>query len=352
MTIMPGDQRSRAAAFGVLSLLVAIVAVGFAPILTGCSSSRNASASSPAPLSTSTGNSAASTGTAGEPGGDGSAGSIKRRYLDVPYASKSAAEKLDVYLPGSGKGPFPVVLSIHGGAFAMGDKADGQLTPMLAGLDHGYAVVSANYRLSGEATFPAAIDDLKAAVRFLRAHAGKYDLDTDRIVAWGGSAGGNLAALLGTSGGVAALSDPSLGNASQSDRVQAVVDWFGPISFLKMDPEFKASGAGPANHDEAGSPESRYLGAALPTVPGRVRQADPTTYISAGDPPFLLEHGDKDANVPVQQSEEFAAALRKRLGAHEVRLEVIPGAGHMDHAFDTPGNLKLVFEWLDSRFEK
>jgi acetyl esterase/lipase len=328
----------------------AVLAAAFALILTGCSTSGSApSTTGPSPSATAA---AASAGAGGMPGVGTDTGSVKRKYLDVPYASKSSAQQLDVYLPNSGTGPFPVILSIHGGAFAMGDKADGQLAPMLAGLDRGYAVVSANYRLSGEATFPAAIDDVKAAVRFLRANAAKYDLDTDRIVAWGGSAGGNLAALLGTSGAVAALSDPSLGNASQSDKVQAVIDWFGPIAFLQMDPEFRASRAGLANHDEASSPESQYLGAALPTVPGKVRAANPTTYISTDDPPFLIEHGEMDANVPVQQSQRFAKALSKVLGADKVTLKIIPGAGHMDPAFDTPANLKLVFDWLDKRFNK
>jgi acetyl esterase/lipase len=286
------------------------------------------------------------------PGGGADTSAVRTKYLDVAYATQSPAEKLDIYLPNSGTGPFPVILSIHGGAFLMGDKADGQLTPMLAGLDRGYAVVSVNYRLSGEATFPAAINDVKAAVRFLRANAAKYDLDSSRIAAWGGSAGGNLASLLGTSGGVAALSDASLGDASQSDEVQAVVDWFGPIAFLQMDPQFEASGAGPANHDAADSPESQYLGAALPTVPDKVAAADPTTYITTDDPPFLIEHGDLDANVPVEQSQDFAAALARVLGADSVTLKILPGAAHADPAFQTPANVELVLDWLDARLDR
>ena len=273
-------------------------------------------------------------------------------YLDLAYARASKSQKLDIYVPGAGSAPYPVILAIHGGAFQRGDKAHTQLSPMLSGLSRGYAVASMNYRLSGEARFPAQINDVKAAVRWLRANAATYRLDAGRIAVWGGSAGGHLAALAGTSGGVAALSDPSQGNGGDSDRVQAVVDWFGPIAFLRMDPQFKASGAGRAHHDAAGSPESRYLGAALHRVRGKVRAADATTYITPDDPPFFIEHGTADGTVPVQQSQRFAAALTKALGAGKVTLKVLPGAGHADRAFfTTPANVKLVLDWLDAQLK-
>lgn len=278
-------------------------------------------------------------------------GGAKATYLDLTYADASASQKFDIYLPGIGSAPYPVILAIHGGGFLGGDKADGQLAPMLLGLSRGYAVVSMNYRLSGEAKFPAQINDVKAAIRWLRADAAKYQLDPNGIAVWGGSAGGNLAALAGTSEGVAALSDPSQGNAGRSDRVQAVVDWYGPISFLRVDPEFRASGAGPATHDVGGSFESQYLGAALPMIPAKVKAADATTYISADDPPFLIEHGAADSIVPVQQSQHFAAALTKTLGAGNVTLKILPGAGHADQAFMTPANVKLVLNWLDAQLK-
>ena len=151
--------------------------------------------------------------------------SIKTQSLDVAYADASESQKLDIYLPNSGSGPFPVIVAIHGGAFLMGDKADGQLTPMLAGLDRGYAVVSINYRLSNEAKFPAQINDVKAAIRFVRANAGTYGLDPNKIAAWGGSSGGYLAAMLGTSGGVADLEDTSQGSPDQSSAVRQ--SWIG-----------------------------------------------------------------------------------------------------------------------------
>lgn len=127
---------------------------------------------------------------------------IKRKWLDIAYANLSPAEKLDIYLPSEGDGPLPVIISIHGGAFMFGDKAAEQLNPMLKGLNHGYAIVSINYQMSGEAIFPANINDVKTAICCVKANATKYKFSPKRIALWGGSAGVNLAALTGTSGDV------------------------------------------------------------------------------------------------------------------------------------------------------
>ena len=121
---------------------------------------------------------------------------IIRKWQDLPYANLSPAQKLDIYLPDEGEGPFPVILHIHGGGFALGDKGDIHVLTFLKGLERGYAVVSVNYRLSGEAIFPAGLQDIKAAIRWLRANSEQYHLDGSRIAACGGSSGGNYAAMV------------------------------------------------------------------------------------------------------------------------------------------------------------
>ncbi|MCX6237449.1 MAG: alpha/beta hydrolase [Bacteroidia bacterium] len=272
---------------------------------------------------------------------------IKLKWLDIAYATTSQAQKLDIYLP-DGDGPFPVILSIHGGAFKAGDKRDGQLTPMLEGLTRGYAVVSINYRLSPEAKFPAQIYDVKAAVRWIRANAKQYKFNPDKIAAWGGSAGGHLSALAGTSGNVKELEDLSLGNPTQSSRVQAVVDWFGPTNFLKMDEQLKESNLkNPQTHSIPDSPESELIGKNLADAPELVKAVNPETYITADDPPFLIQHGLIDHLVPYQGSVNLASKLSAVIGKQKVTLELFENNDHGGPAFTTEQNIVKVFAFLD-----
>lgn len=272
---------------------------------------------------------------------------IKRKWLDVAYATQSDAQKLDIYLPETGEGPFPVILSIHGGAFKMGDKRDFQLRPMLEGLKRGYAVVGINYRLSGEALFPANIYDVKAAVRFVKANADQFKLNPNKMVAWGGSAGGYLSTLLATSGPFA-LEDLSMGNEKEDCKIQAVVDWFGPTDFLKMDEQLKEANLGPQDHNDAGSPESLVLGAQITTIPEKVKEANPITYITKDVPPFFIQHGSIDNIVPNGQSKLLYEALIKAGHEHQTVLEYIKGASHGGPQFETKENLEKVFQFIDT----
>lgn len=269
------------------------------------------------------------------PGGGGTAAPAAT-YANLPYASTSASQVLDLWLPTNASAATPLVIYIHGGAFKGGDKGmvGGKVQPLL---DAGFAVASLNYRLSGEAVFPAGVQDVKAAVRWLRANAATYNLDPDRFAAWGESAGGHLVSIIGTTGDqTTLLDDPSLGNPDVSSAVQAVVDWFGPTDFLQMDAQ-AASGGGctaPQVHDPADSPESAWVGGALQTVPEVVAQANPITYIATAKvlPAFSIAHGDADCNVPYQQSQILAAALTAA-GA-DPELTILPGATHGDAQFD------------------
>jgi len=270
-----------------------------------------------------------------------------RKWLDVPYANLSSTQKLDIYLPEDSEGPFPVVLHIHGGAFAIGDKREIQIMPLFEGLKRGYAVVSVNYRLSGEAIFPAGLQDLKASIRWLRANQAQYHLDGNRIAACGGSAGGNYAAMLCLTANVMEFDDQSLGNLEYPCNVQAGVDWFGPTDFLKMDEQLAESGLGPCDHNEEESPESRYLGAKITDIPEKVQLANPMTYIHENMPPILIQHGRMDHLVPVQQSIIFAKKIEKLVGPDRYEFEIIENADHGDPLFETEENMGRVFSFLD-----
>lgn len=272
---------------------------------------------------------------------------ITRKWLDVPYASISPAQQLDIYLPESGDGPFPVIVFIHGGAFQWGDKREFCLEAYMHGLERGYAVVSLNYRLSGEAFFPAGLQDVKAALRWLRAHAALYLLDGSRIAACGGSAGANYAAMVGVADGVALFDDPALGNPGFPADVRVVVDWFAPTDFLKMDEQLAANGLGPCNHSQPDSPESIYLGARIADVPEKVRLANPMTHVSDRMPPILIRHGTADAEVPVQQSIDFARVIEEQVGPGRCELDVLQNAGHGDPMFHSDENIARVFAFID-----
>jgi len=203
-------------------------------------------------------------------------------FIDVPYCTTDPAQKMDVYLPDSG-GPWRTLVYVHGGSWMHGDKSEAAMfANVITSL--GYLVVSINYRLYPPATFPAMIEDVKCAIRSLRARASEYNLDLNRIAAMGASAGGHLVSLLGTT-------KPQDGwdvgeYLEQSSRVQAVIAMAGVMDLSRNFPNadieaMKRVGFGEYN----------------------VTQASPITYVTPDDPPFLLIHGDQDELVPYEQSQ-------------------------------------------------
>jgi len=223
---------------------------------------------------------------------------------DVVFGKGGGRElKLDIIRPTKRPaGRMPVVVWVHGGAWRGGDKG-GRRTLALA--QRGYFTVSIEYRLTHEAIFPAQIQDCKCAIRWLRAHAREYGIDPDRIGVWGSSAGGHLVALLGTSGGAGEFEGDG-GWPDQSSCVHAVCDFFGPTDFTRM-----REGESTMDHDAPDSPESKLVGGPVQESKEACRRADPITYVTPDDPPFLICHGEQDRTVPINQSEFLHAALKK-----------------------------------------
>ena len=244
---------------------------------------------------------------------------------------------LDLYFQDTAGASRPLIVWVHGGGWSEGDKFP---TPAARLIADGYAVASVEYRLSAEVKWPGQLYDCKAAIRWLRANAQKYNLDADHIGVWGNSAGGHLVSLLGTTGDVKELEGDE-GNPDQSSRVQAVVDFYGPIDLLRMD----ATASKPKS-DAADLAEAVMLGGRLSQNLDKVKAANPMTYISKDDPPFLAVHGTADQVVPPQQSEFFVAALKA--GGVEASLENVYGAQHSIRQVFTP----VIEETVASFFDK
>jgi acetyl esterase/lipase len=254
-------------------------------------------------------------------------------YRDLVYAAIDGFRPLtlDLYQtpPKAKAPPRPLIVFVHAGGWATGDARHlpgfADFPSTLAALAaKGYVVATVNYRLSGEAHFPAPVQDVKSAIRWLRGHAADYNIDATRVMAWGAEAGGQVAAMVGTSCGVNAL-EPAADAKSKptlaSDCVQGVVDWYGPADLASWD-------TGGAHPSEPGAPTrlGAYLGCeAADCAPGLVRAASPHSYISSLTPPFLIQHGSADTNVPPDQSQKLNDALRDQHVPADILI--YPGVG-------------------------
>jgi acetyl esterase/lipase len=222
---------------------------------------------------------------------------------------------LDIYSPLEPiVAPMPAVIWIHGGGWRGGGKFPSRVDSLAK---YGFFCVSIDYRLSGEARFPAAVEDAKCVVRWLRAHAAEYSIDPDRIGVWGSSAGGHLSLMVACAGAEAGLEGEGSW-AEYSSRVAAVCSYWGPADFTDW-PEIATAAA----RDGAAY---LFLGGTLEEIPDVWELASPASHVSAGDPPLLLVHGDRDAVVPIAQSEIMLEAYRQ--AGLEATLIEVSGAGH------------------------
>lgn len=249
--------------------------------------------------------------------------------------------KLDLLLP-AGMRKHPLVVWVHGGAWRSGSR---ERVPIVGLVQAGYAVASIDYRLSPVAAFPAQAHDIKAALRYLRANASRYGYDGRRIAIAGASAGGHLAALVGTTSGNPDLEGRIGDHLDQSSDVAAIVDYYGPTNFLTILQQSTPHGLGvriPALQLLLrGQPEDK---------PELARLASPVFHVDAGDPPLLLVHGDQDPQVPINQSHELHGRYEE-LGL-PVQFEVVHGGAHGGPQFFDGRRLDLVKLFLDQHLRE
>jgi acetyl esterase/lipase len=256
---------------------------------------------------------------------------------DLDYAGQgNSRQKLDLYLPEKPNDkPLPLIVYIHGGGWEGGDKSDtGLLFELIKG--GGYAGASIGYRFTDQGPMPVQIHDVKAALRWLKAHAKDHGIDADKIGLTGISAGGHLVSLLGTSSGVKEL-DGSVGTAGELPKITCVANFCGPANFLTF------SGKGSIIvGDKPGSALFKLFGGPMSQHPVEAKAASPVTYVSKDDPPFLHIHGTADNLVPYAQAEEFDAALEK-VGVSSTLLTG-KDAPHVFFSADLLSKMRVFFD--------
>lgn len=271
---------------------------------------------------------------------------ISRKWLDVAYAADSPNQKLDIFLPEEGDGPFPVLIFMHGGAFLFGSKRDMQFYHAVDGVTHGYAVVTVEQRLGGEAQFPAGLFDLKAAIRFLRANAAAYGLDPARFALSGDSAGAYYAVLCAATQEVPGFEDEEMGNSGVSSAVQAVVAFYGCYDFMRMLPPEQTEAPQPGALPDLYQP---LLGASPRQIRGMMYFTNPLNFITKDFPPILIQAGTKDAIVPPEQSRFLHEKVTEKCGAGRSTLQYFEGWNHGGFSLDwyEPKHQTEVYEFLD-----
>jgi acetyl esterase/lipase len=261
-----------------------------------------------------------------------------RSELGVVYSTVGEPQVMDIFLPKTEAVVHPAVLLVHGGGFRAGSK-DGYVPLAIEMAQQGYVAATVNYRLAPKYPFPAAVEDVKAAVRFLRANAGKYSIDPKRIGARGGSAGGHLVLMLGLTAGVKEFegSGPDL---QESSAVQCVVDDYGPTDFTQSyDKSVDAADVLPL-----------FLGGDLKHERLRHQRASPLNWVTPDAAPTLAIHGTKDTYVAYEHS----LWLIERLIAAGVpaELETIPGAGHGFKGADLERSNQAALAWFNKYLKK
>lgn len=250
-----------------------------------------------------------------------------REYANVGGVSL----RLDVFAPVS-QTPLPTIIYVHGGGWNSGDRSLQSIQTRQIG--RGYAVATISYRFSQQAKFPAQIHDVKAAIRYLRANAAQFNLDTNNFALWGRSAGGHLAAVAAASSAIGEMEDLTMGNPSQSSRVKAVLDWFGPVDLLRFS-EHALSSCAASCPECANAPAGQLIGGDLRGLKIKTMRANPQHYIRNGEsyPAFLVVHGTADCTVPPRQSQVLRDALFN-VGA-DVTLTFVTGGAHGGAPFET-----------------
>lgn len=260
---------------------------------------------------------------------------FSKKALNIPYAGNdNTRQMLDITYPSVGKAPYKTIVLFHGGGWMSGNKQSETIASILQATTQGYAIVSVNYRLSDEVTWPKPLHDAKAAIRFIRANANRYQLDTKKLVVWGASAGGHIAEMLAATNNQPAFEDLSMGNKDASSAVQGVVAWYGIADVSSL----ANTGIPSAN---------KIMGFDVHANKAKTHDANPIELVTPQFPPILLVHGTNDQIVSYQQSVDMQKKVNKVTGKKVAELVLYKGASHGDAIIKSKENVAADLNFVD-----
>lgn len=289
--------------------------------------------------------------------------SITRKYLDVNYTPDKPhpMRMLDVYLPDTGDGPYPVIIYMHGGGFIGGQKNAVSVGKFMEALDEGFAFVSVEQRLcipmpdgsfNPEGVFPWSLFDLKAAIRYLRVNACSYKLDQNRFALVGTSAGGYHVAMAAATQNIPVMYDDSLGFAAVSETVHAVVDLFGvgdmTLQSAFIDEKIKKPSEGSLMIQRQNNADV-FLGVSCIDHPNLAYFANPENWVTTDLPPMLIQAGAADGIVPAECSRRLARRIEEVCGKGRAVYDEFTDYKHGDPRFHDPANHRRIFDWLKEK---
>lgn len=260
---------------------------------------------------------------------------FSKTALNIPYVgNNNIRQMLDIAYPSVGKAPYKTIVLFHGGGWMSGNKQSETIASIFLATTQGYAIVSVNYRLSDEVKWPKPLHDAKAAIRFIRANADKYQLDTRKLVVWGASAGGHIAEMLAATNNQPAFEDLSMGNKDASSAVQGVVAWYGIANVSSL----VSTGVPSAN---------KIMGFDVHANKAKAHDANPIELVTPRFPPILLVHGTNDQIVPYQQSVDMQKKVNEVTGKKVAELVLYKGASHGDAIIKSKENVAADLNFVD-----
>lgn len=284
---------------------------------------------------------------------------FKRCYLDVPYASEDPRQVLDLWLPNEGEGPFPLIVFVHGGGWVSGNKRENTMPGVFKLPSQGYAVACVEYRLVPDVRWPEPLEDVRAAIRFLRAHAAEYNLNAENIALMGNSAGGHLACMVAALAGRPIMNGRRYGNLDQSDAAQCLISVYSPTDMYQLDlcdrttPEDQAAATdghtarGDTGEKGMGKMHNQLMGVSCIDNPEIAATASPIKFVNRNFPPAYFLQGVQDHIIPYTQSVAMVRMVNETCGEDHARLKLFPNADHGAEEMKTDEEINLILDFID-----